>query len=165
MHLGPVGIEDAANLDGQAALTPVGKEQGFGAAFAFVVARADAVGVHMAPVAFWLRMYFGVAVNFAGGSLVDARAKPFGKAQHVDGAVYAGLDGLHRVVLIMYGRGRAGQIVNFIHLYIEGKSHVVADKLKPAVIHKRFHVGAGAGKKVVHAEHFVPFVEQTFAQM
>ena len=119
----------------------------------------------MPPVAFWLRVNLGVAVHFAGRSLIDARAKPFGQAQHVDGTVHAGLDGLHRVVLVVYGRGRAGQIVNFIHLNIEGKGHVVANKLEPAVVHELFHIGAGTGKKVVRAEHFVPFVEQTFAQM
>ena len=41
----------------------------------------------------------------------------------------------------------------------------MANKLEPAVVHELFHIGAGAGKKVVRAEHFVPFVEQTFAQM
>ncbi len=119
----------------------------------------------MAPVVLGLRMHFGVAVHFAGGSLVNARAQPLGQAQHVDGPVHAGLDGLHRVVLVVHGRGRAGQIVYLVHFHIKRKGHVMTDEFKAPVVHERFHIGPRAGKKVVHAEHFMPLIQQAFAEM
>ena len=99
MHARAVGVEDADDLDVEVVLAVIVEEQGFGAAFALVVAAADADGIDPAPVAFRLRMHFRVAVDLAGGGLQDARLQPLGQTQHVDRTVHAGLGGLHRVVL------------------------------------------------------------------
>ena len=53
---GPLGVEDARDLDVHAVLAAVVEEQGFGAALAFVVAGSRADGLDLAPVAFELRM-------------------------------------------------------------------------------------------------------------
>jgi len=71
VHARAVGVEDASDLDVHAVLAAVVKEQGFGAALALVVAGARADRVDLAPVAFGLRMDFGVAVDLAGGGLKD----------------------------------------------------------------------------------------------
>ena len=55
-----------ATLILQRVLAVVVKEQGFGAALAFVVAAADADGVDVAPVGFDLRVHGGVAIDLAG---------------------------------------------------------------------------------------------------
>ena len=47
-------------------------EQRLGAAFALVVARADADRIDMAPVGFRLRMDVRIAIDFAGRRLQDA---------------------------------------------------------------------------------------------
>ena len=165
MHFRTVGIEDAANLDRQMMLAPVGEEQGLGTALSFIVAGPYAVGIDMAPVAFHLGVHFGVSVDFAGGSLEDAGMHPLGKAQHIGRAVHAGLDGLHGIVLVVNGRCRAGKIVDLLDFHIEREGHIMTHELKAGIVQKFLDIGSGTGKKVVHAENFVTFVKQTLAQM
>ena len=101
VHARAVSVEDARDLDVHAVLAAVIEEQSFSAALAFVVAGAQADGVDLAPVAFGLRMHFRVAVDLAGGGLKDASLGALGQPQHVDCAMYAGLGGLHWIVLIV----------------------------------------------------------------
>ena len=119
----------------------------------------------MAPVAFRLGMDLGIAVHFRSGSLKNHGPGALGQPEHVDGAVHARLDGLHRIVLVMHGRGGAGQIVDLVHFHIQRKGHVMPEKLKARVPPQRLHIAARAGEKVVHAKHFMPFGQQPFAQM
>jgi hypothetical protein len=83
VHARAVGVEDARDLDVYAVLAAVVEEQGFGAALAFVVARARTDRVGLAPVAFGLRMDFGVAVDLAGGCLKDLRTSALGQPPRV----------------------------------------------------------------------------------
>ena len=85
-HAGAVGVEDADDADVYFVLAVVVHHEGFGHPFAFVVAGAGADGVDAAVVGLFLRVFFGVAVDFGGGGLEDAGVDPFGQAQHVDGA-------------------------------------------------------------------------------
>src|SRR5262249_40665080 len=66
VHAWAVGIEDPRNLDADAVLPMVVKEQRFSAALAFVVASARADRVDVAPVGFGLRVNLGIAVHLAG---------------------------------------------------------------------------------------------------
>lgn len=59
VHARAIGVEDVRNLDVHAVLTAVVEEQGFGAAFAFVVTGTRADRIDLAPVAFGLGMDFG----------------------------------------------------------------------------------------------------------
>ena len=65
-HARPIGVEDADHLDAHAVEAVVVEEHRLGAALTLVVARSKADGVHVAPVALWLRMYGGVAIHLAG---------------------------------------------------------------------------------------------------
>ena len=165
MHLGAIGIEDTAHLDGNMMLAPVREEQRLGTALAFIIAGTDAVGVHMAPVGLHLRMHFGIPVDLAGGSLEDAGLHALGKAEHVGGSIDAGLDGLHRIVLIVDWRRRAGKIVNLIHFHIERNADVMAHELEARMVHELCHITSGARKEVVHAQDFMSLVQQALAQM
>ena len=104
-------------------------------------------------------------VDFAGGGLEDARAYALGESEHVDGAVHAGLGGLHGVVLVVDGRGGAGVVVDFIHLSIEREGHIVPLQFKMRMIQQIRDVGAATGEKIIHAQHFVPGINQSFAQV
>src|SRR6516225_3929016 len=66
VHARAVGVEDPRDLDAQAMLAPVIKEQGFGAALTLIVAGSRASRVHMAPIIFALRVHIGIAVDFRG---------------------------------------------------------------------------------------------------
>jgi hypothetical protein len=64
-------------------------------------------------------MHRRVAIDLAGRGLEDLGPHPLGQAQHVDGAVHAGLGRLHRVELVVDRRGRAGEVVDLVDLDIE----------------------------------------------
>ncbi len=66
VHSRAVGVEQPSYLDREAVLAVVGEEEGFRAAFAFVVAGAVADGVDVAPVGFRLGVDVGVAVDLGG---------------------------------------------------------------------------------------------------
>ena len=75
-------------------------------------------------------MHLRVPIDLACGGLKNFRAKTLGETEHVDGAVHAGLRGLHRVVLVVDRRGRAREVIDFVDLHIQGKGHVVSHQLE-----------------------------------
>ena len=78
-------------------LVPVVEKQCFGAASAFVVATANPDPVHPPPVLLALRMHLRIAVNLRCRGLEDLGLAAFGQAEHVDGAMHAGLRRLDRI--------------------------------------------------------------------
>src|SRR5215469_8540625 len=121
-------------------LSPVIEKQCLGAALALVVATARTDRVHSSPIRFWLRMCFGVAVNFAGGSLENGRAYPFRESEHVNGTMHTRFGRLHGIMLVVDGRCRAGQIVNFVDLDIERESHVVPQDFEAGICQQMGYV-------------------------
>ena len=65
----------------------------------------------------------------------------------------------------MNWRGRAGEVENFVHFDVQGERHVVAHQLKVRVAHQMGDVVFGAAVEVVDAQHFVPLVQQAFAEV
>ena len=127
MHAGTIGVEDTRHADVQTILTVGVEKQRLSIPFAFIVTPPLADGIDVAPVSFGLWMDGGVAVHFRSGGLKNAHLGPLGQPQHVvDGAVHRSLGGLHRIVLIMNGRGRTGEIIDLVHLDIEREDHVMA---------------------------------------
>ncbi len=110
-------------------------------------------------------MDLGVAIHLAGRCLQNARLQAFGQTQHIDGAVDAGLGRLHRVPLIVHGRGRACEVVDLIDLDIQRKSHIVPNQLKAGVPHQMKNIGLAAGKKIVHTQHLAALCQQALTQM
>jgi hypothetical protein len=165
VHARPVGVEDAQHLDAQPVLAVVVEEQRLGAALAFVVAGADADRVDVAPVVLALRVHLRVAVDLAGRGLQDLGLHALGQAEHVDGTVHAGLGGLHRVVLVVHRRGRAGEVVDLVDLDVERKGHVVAQQLEARMADQVLDVAPRTGEEVVDAQHVVAAFEQLLAQV
>lgn len=73
-HARPIGVEDAGNPDVDAVLSVKVTEKRFGGTLAFVVARAGAEGIDVAPIVLRLRMYLGISIDLRGGGLEDARS-------------------------------------------------------------------------------------------
>ena len=165
MHARAVGVENPRHLDPQFVLPPIIEEQSFGAALAFIIARARADRIDVAPVVLGLRMHVGIAIDFRGRGLENFRLHALGETQHVDGAVHAGLGRLHRVVLVVDGRGRTGEIVDLVDLEIDREGHVVADQFEVLVVEQMLDIGARAGEKIVEADDVGALVQQAFAQM
>ena len=165
VHIGPIRVEDPGHLDLQVMLAAVIEEQGLGAALPFIVTRPWPNGVDMSPAVFRLWMDLRVAVHLGGGRLEDLRLDPLGQAQHVDGAVDACLGGLDGIELVVDGRGRAGQVIDLIHLDVQGEGNVVAHQLEMGVIEERNDVVLGPGEEVVDAQNVAAVIHQSFAQM
>ena len=144
-------------------LAAIVEEQRFGAALALVVAGARADRVDVAAVVLGLRMHSGIAVHLRSRSLQDLGLHPLGEAEHVDGADDADLGGLHRIELVVHGRGGTGEIVDLVDLDIERERNVVPQYLETRVIEQARHIVAPPGKVVVDGEHVVAFVDQPFA--
>ena len=72
--------------------------------------------------------------------------------------MHAGLSGLHRVEPVVNGRCRTGQVVDLVHLDIEGKGHIVAHQLKVRMVEQMGDVVFGSGKEVVKANDLVTVV-------
>lgn len=110
-------------------------------------------------------MNCGVAVNLAGRGLKDGASQPFGEPQHVDGTVHRSFRRGHRIMLVMHGRGRTGEVINFIDLNIERKSNIVAQKLKAVVLVKMFDIAFRPRKQIVHAKNIMALIEKMVDQM
>jgi len=67
--------------------------------------------------------------------------------------VDAGLGGLHGVELVVDGGGGAGQVVDLVHLHVEGEGDVVAQELEVGVVEQVRDVLLAAGEQVVGADH------------
>ena len=165
MHPRAISIENPRDLDRQAVLAVIIEEQRLGAALAFVIAGARADRVHMAPIILGLRMDVGIAVDFAGRGLEDLAAEALGQAEHVDRAVDRGLGRLHRIVLVVDRRGRAGEIEDLVDLDEQRESDVVAQELEPRLRVEVGEIVLGPGEQIVDAQHVVPIGQQPVDQM
>ena len=119
----------------------------------------------MPPGAFRLRVDVGVAVDFRGGGLEDAGADAPCEHQHVQRAEHVRLHRLDGVVLVVNGRGGAGEVVDLVHLKEERLAHVVSQQLETAGFQQVADVLAPSGKEVVEADDIMALRQQTFAQM
>ena len=155
VHAWAVGVEDAHDADVDAVLAFVVHEKSFGAAFAFVVARTDADGIDVAPIVFFLRMNQRIAVDFRSGGLENAGLGASGKTEHSDCAHHRGLHRLDGIVLVVNGRGGAGEIVDLVDLEFDGVDDVVSHQLKVGIVQKMSDVLAATGEVVVEADDFV----------
>ena len=159
MHVGPVGIKDSGYLDAQPVLAMVIEEKRLGATFALVVTRSRSFRIDVAPIGLRLGVDLRVAIHLAGGCLENPRLDAFCQAQHVDGAVHTGLGGLYRVKLIMDGRRRAGQVVNLVHLHIEGIGNIMTHEFEVVIVEQRQDIVSCPSEEIVYTEDIMTFVQ------
>jgi hypothetical protein len=153
------------HLDAQLGLAPIVEEKGLGATLAFVVTGSRPDRIDVAPIFLRLRMDVGIAIDLRRRGLQNLGAQPLGEAEHVDGTVHTGLRRLHRIVLVVNGRGRASKIVDLVDLDIERERHVVAHQLEALTIEEMGDVALGASEEVVDADDIAAALQQALAQM
>src|SRR5262249_17832719 len=130
-----------------------------------VIARARADRVDVAPVAFRLWVLGRVPIYLGGRRLQYFDLEPLGKPQHVDRSVHAGLRCLHGIELVVHWRGRTGQIVDLVDLYIERPGDVMPNQLEHRMTKHRQYVRTARGEEVVYAKNFVAAGEKPLAEM
>ena len=91
LHARAVGVEDADDARIDLVIAVIGHGDGFGEALGFVVDRARADGIHVAPVGFFLRMLERIAVALGGGRDQILRAVFVGDVEGVKGSERADL--------------------------------------------------------------------------
>ena len=77
--------------------------------------------------------------------------------------MHAGLGRLHRIELVMDGRCRTGEILDFIDLDIEREAHVVAHQFETRMSKQGMHIVPRPGVEVVDAKDFVAVRQQAIA--
>ena len=164
-HAGPVGVEDPGDADIDPVLAVIVHHQRLGDALALVVAGAGADGVDIAPVALRLRMDGRDLRRPRRSRPGESGPEPLGQHQHVDGAQHVRLDGLDRVVLVVNGRGGAGQVVDLVDLEEERLGDVVPDKLELVVVEQMLDVLSPAGEEVVQADDVMAVRKKPLAEV
>ena len=81
MHAGSVGIENSGDFDRKIKLAMVIKEERLRAPLAFIITRAEADRIDIAPISFMLRMDLGIAVHFASRGLQNLRVQILSQRQ------------------------------------------------------------------------------------
>ena len=76
-----------------------------------------------------------------------------------------GLGRLHRVVLVVDRRGRAGEVVDLVDLDVEREGHVVPHQLEMRIAQAGGDIVLAAGEVVVDAQHVVARRQQPLAKM
>ena len=88
-----------------------------------------------------------------------------GQAEHVERAVDRRLERFDGVVLVVDGRGGAGQVVDLIDLRVVGRGDVVAHGLEAVAAQQVADVVLAAREVVVDADHVVTFHDEAFAEV
>ena len=110
-------------------------------------------------------MYDRIAVDFAGRRLHDFCTRLFGQPQHIDGSQYRSFNSLYGIVLIMYRRCGASQVINLIDFRLIGQFHIVKHKLKTGISFQVGYVLFRTGEEIVQAYYFVSVFNQPGTQM
>ena len=163
-HAWSIGIKNADDLGVDPMCPVIGHCDGFGKSFGFVIDTTGANGVHVSPIVFWLRMNQGISINFRGGGKKKNRLFCFCQAQGIMSSQCADFKGLNGKLQIVNGAGRGCEMKNIIQFAFQ------VDKLRNVVFHKlklfTFYVGdiiLGASDKIIHADHFMAFIQKVFA--
>ncbi len=110
-------------------------------------------------------MHLRVSVNLGSGRLEDAGPNALGQTEHIDDAHDAGLHRLYRVVLVMNRGRRTGEVIDLVYLKQNRFDNVVPQKFKTPIVQQVRDVLAPAREKVVEADNFIVFREQTLAEV
>jgi hypothetical protein len=76
-----------------------------------------------------------------------------------------GLRGLHRIELVVQRGGRAGEVVDLVHLHVQREGDVVPQQLEGRMRQEVLDVAPCAGEEVIDAKDFAALGQQPLAQV
>ena len=118
----------------------------------------------MTPIRFRLGVHLRISIHLARRGPQDRRLTSLSKAEHVYRPVDTGLNRSHRVVLIVDGRCRAGEVEDLINFNVKRERDVVAYQLEFRLPDKMRDVSSSSRTEIVHAQDLVSFVEEPIAR-
>mmetsp|Transcript_17112 Transcript_17112/g.24889 ORF Transcript_17112/g.24889 Transcript_17112/m.24889 type:complete len:304 (+) Transcript_17112:811-1722(+) len=134
-------------------------------ALTLIVARSGSDGVHVTPVGFLLGVLFGITINFGSRSEKHAGLDAFGEAEHVDGSHGGCFDGFDRVVLVVWGTGWAGKVIDLVYLEHDGFCDVVYDEAKVGMVQPMLNILLLAREEVIHNDNLMTLLHELVHQM
>ena len=90
---------------------------------------------------------------------------PLGEAERVNGSHDRGLGGFDRVVLVVWWRRWAGEVVDLIDFEFERVDHIVTNQFKVRICQQVTDITLKASEEVVETEYLMAFVKKTFGKM
>jgi hypothetical protein len=165
MHSGAVSIENTSEANGDFMFSIIIEKQSFRAPLPFVITRAVANWIDIAPIIFCLGMDIGISVHLGSRGLKDFTTEPLRKSEKVEGAKNRCFDRLNGICLIVERRCRTGKIVNFIHFNMQRETDIVTDEFKVAVIQKMEDILSAASEKIIDAKNLMPLLKQFLAEV
>ena len=79
--------------------------------------------------------------------------------------MHAGLGRLDGIELVVDRAGRAGEVVDLVHLHEEREGDVVAHQLERRIVQQLPHVAPPAGVEIIDAQDVVAGFDQPLAQV
>ena len=79
--------------------------------------------------------------------------------------MHRGLGRLHGVMLVMHGRCRTGQIVDFINFDEKRETDIMTQELEPRMLVQMFDVALRAGEQIVHTQDVMPLIQKPVDQV
>ena len=76
-----------------------------------------------------------------------------------------GFRGLDWIALVVHRRRRTGEVVDLVDLDVKRKCHVVSYQLETRVLEQMLNVGPRGGIEVIYAQHLVPSLQQSVAEV
>jgi hypothetical protein len=64
---------------------------------------------------------------------------------------------LYRIILVVDGGGRAGEVVDFVNFHIEGKGDVMAEEFKIGAVEEMGDISLSPSVKIIHTENIISF--------
>ena len=128
VHARAKRVEDSSDADLYILLARVRVAHSFRYSLALVVARSRAECVDVPKVRLRLRVNVGVPIHLRGRRKHEPRSSTLRQAQHVHRSDSGYLDSLDGVVLIVRRGCGAREVVDLIHLDVEGLDDVVLKK-------------------------------------
>src|SRR5680860_143817 len=161
------GIEDADDPHRHAVGAVIRHHHRFREALGFVVDATRPDRIDVPPIALWLGMDFGIAVDLRGRSHEEPGRLRLGETQCVQRAERAYLQGVYRMVEIVARRSRGSEVQHPVHIALHEHivRHVVAFEPESLVRDDAAQVAGITGQEGVKADYLPTLLQQPLAEM
>ena len=110
-------------------------------------------------------MLLRVAVDFTGRRLEDLRLYPLRQTEQVDTTVYARLDRMNWIELVVLRRSWASEIVDLIYVQIEWRRNIVGNQVEMRMPQQMSDIFFTASMEVVDTYYMLAGFQKSIAKV